>query len=71
MLGFNDNIPTKELFIFLKYNLVPQDGEDAGIRQGKDRAGARSLRAQQGYQVGPELKEGAQFRRGDGDRQFL
>jgi len=26
MIAFNKNIPTKELFLFLKYNLIPQDG---------------------------------------------
>lgn len=26
MIAFNKNIPSKELFLFLKYNLIPQDG---------------------------------------------
>jgi len=25
MIAFDNNIPTKELFLFLKYNLIPQD----------------------------------------------
>ncbi len=37
MIGFNNNIPTKELFIFLKYNLVPQEGKELTLSETDER----------------------------------
>jgi len=33
MIGFNDNIPTKELFLFIKYNLIPQEGKELTLSE--------------------------------------
>ena len=33
MVAFNDNIPTKELFLFFKYNLIPQEGKELNLSE--------------------------------------